>query len=452
MTLQLRLTLTFLVLAGVAVVALGGGTYLVARDRVYGSVDESLSAQAQAIVSSIATTDESLSQGAIERSRRSLDLQAAQGYAFRIMNLSGEILYSTGETFFNSSAQPQVGFRDLPQADARSRVLITPILTAGQPVGYVETSTSLAQADESLAEIRRALIFGGFFVASASAVAAFFMAGRAVRPVAELAHVARGIERTADFSRRLSTPASTLEMKEMVSTFNRMIERVERMVDTQRSFLSDTSHELRRPLTILRTDIDVINDPGLTDAERESIRREMSDVAESMSNLISQLLMLARQSEDIPQRQWTDLSSLCRSSLKSVAQSYPSHEYVCDVEEGLICAVDPEKMGRVVTNLLENAAAYTEPPGQISLRLLSMEGKASIQITDSGSGMTAEEIERAFERFYRGRDARRARPDGLGLGLAMVKQIVESHQGSVAISSRPGKGTEVTVQLPAEDS
>ena len=400
MTLQWRLTLLFFLLTASAVAALGTGAYLVAQGRVYGSVDDGLSARAQALMTSVVLSDPPLDTLGLEPSRRGLDAQAALGSVFRVSDLNGQVLYSSRGTFDRGeSLLTEVGFETRDGGSERTRVLLAPLTRGGQAVGYIETSASLAQADESLASMRQALALGGVAVAMLSGVLAFFVTGRAVQPVRDFATLAREIERTADFSRRLPDSRSASEMREMSRTFNRMIERVERLIQTQRSFLSDTSHELRRPLTILRTNIDIINDEALSAEERDAVQREMWEVLDSMSLLLSELLLLARQDEESLHLLPVDLSEVCGGAMKAVSMSYPGHTYRCELEPAVLVLADRERLARAVSNLLQNAAIYTDRPGDVSLKLETDPAHAKLWITDSGPGMAPDDVQHAFERF-----------------------------------------------------
>jgi len=447
LTLQWRLTLLFFLLTAGAVAALGVGAYVVASDRVYGSVDDGLSARSQALTSSIVVNDRPLSASDVDANRRSLDSQAALGADFRIAGLDGTVLYASPGSRTDLVAR-ESDFHTARINAERFRILVRPLASAGQPMGFVEVTSSLSQADSSLAEVRSVLIVGAVAVSAISGFIAFYITGRAVQPVLDVSELAREIERTANFTRRLPEAGSAREMREMSSTFNRMIERVEKMIQAQRSFLSDTSHELRRPLTVLRTNIDVINDPALSSEDRSSVQQEMSEVADSMSRLLSELLMLSRQEEELVQLQPVNLSAICASAVKAVSTAYPEHRYEPDLEPDVWTLGDHERLLRAVTNLLQNAAAYMERAGEIDLSLRAQNSHAVLRVTDTGPGMAPEDVEHAFDRFYRGAGARRARPDGLGLGLAIVKQVVDSHSGFITIESCIGQGTVVTVELP----
>jgi two-component system sensor histidine kinase MprB len=458
-SLQLRFSLASFLLTGLAVASLAVGAYVIAHDRVYGSIDDRLRSKAEAITASIdfrtptnSASEEQIASPAlthtdIETNRRSLDAQAALGGEFRILSLEGFPLYPPSQGQVDSGDLIE-GFHTRESGAESSRLLLNPILIHGQPIAFVEVQSSLAQADSSIREVRQVLIVGASAVAVVSAGLAFVIAGRAVRPVRELASLAEEVERTADFSKRLPVTPSASEMKAMAVTFNRMIGRIERLVQGQRTFLSDTSHELRRPLTILRTNLDVLDDPRLDEHERAAVVIEMQDVAESMSRLLAELHQLARQDEEAVHLVPTDLTSLCQSRVKVITQSHPRHRYECSLEPDVWVQGDAARLSRAVENLLQNAALYTPEPGIIDVELVSRDDRAIVRVADNGPGMSREEVEHAFERFYRGPGSRRAKPDGLGLGLAIVKQTMDRHGGTVLIESEVGKGTSLTLQLP----
>jgi signal transduction histidine kinase len=328
------------------------------------------------------------------------------------------------------------------------RVLIRPVVRFGSVVGSIEVRSSLAQADASVGALRNVLIGGGMLAVLLSGGVAYIVAGRAAGPVVALSALAREVEQTADFNRRLPEQTSSREMKEMTATFNRMIERVDEMIRSQRHFLSDTSHELRRPLTVLRTDIEVLNHPGLSPEDLASVQEEMRIAAANMSSLLTELLILARQDEDRLELEPVELTDLCRSVFQRIASEHPRHFYELHLPPTVWVNGDRQRMERMVANVLHNAATYTEGPGVIAFSVTVQYDRVSIAVKDSGPGMAAAELDHIFERFYRGGEGRRLRPEGTGLGLPIVQQVANSHDGSVLVTSRPGHGTTVTIDLP----
>jgi signal transduction histidine kinase len=213
--------------------------------------------------------------------------------------------------------------------------------------------------------------------------------------------------------------------------------------------LSDTSHELRRPLTLLRTDLDVLRDPKLPKEERAIVEEEMKLAAESMSTLVTELLVLARSDEMNLRQEPVNLSDVCRAAVATARQTAPKHRFEAAIDSDLWVTGDEAALSRAVGNIVQNAAVYSEPGTQIKVCLAKEDAEIRLHVVDHGPGMSPDDVAHAFERFYRGGNGRNSRPEGLGLGLAIVKQIIEAHQGRIAIQSETGRGTTVAIELPA---
>lgn len=453
MTLRARLTLLYLAIATLAVVGLGTTAYVVSRDATLSSVDRTLEADGRTIESSFEHLGGPISQSDIDGSRLMLDRHAVEGLVFQVRNDAGIVLYSSGGGAIlpaSELGQPDLGWQTLELSDSEVRALVRPLVRFGETIGSVEVRAPLTQANASIAATRNVLIVGGLVAIVLTGGVAFLVAGRAAAPVVALSRLAREIERTADFARRLPDRPSTLEMREMAATFNRMIGRVEDMLTAQRRFLSDTSHELRRPLTILRTDIDILTDPGLSPEDLSNVQEEMRIAAASMSGLLTELLILARQDEDVLHKELVDLSAICRSACQTAAALHPRHSFEVHLPQVVWIEGDSQRLERMVINVILNAASYTEDPGVIECSLTAQADTAKLVITDTGPGMAPRELEHIFERFFRGGAGRRIRPEGTGLGLPIVKQIARAHGGEVFVESQAGHGTTVTIHLPAK--
>jgi len=262
-----------------------------------------------------------------------------------------------------------------------------------------------------------------------------------------VAQAARDIEGTGDFSRRLDAPKASSEVAELVAAFNAMIERVEDTLVQQKSFLADSSHELRRPLTVLRTNIDILGEHDLSPEERERCVNEVRAEARVMSKLLADLLMLARENSQTVERAPVDLSQLCERALARLNAGH-DHELTAEIEARIEVLGDRERLEQMVNNLLENAVQYTPAREKVGLSLRSSNDHAKLEVTDAGAGIEAAELGLIFERFYRGQSARASRPDGTGLGLSIVRYVAEAHGGTVSVISKPRKGSKFVVDLP----
>jgi two-component system, OmpR family, phosphate regulon sensor histidine kinase PhoR len=169
--------------------------------------------------------------------------------------------------------------------------------------------------------------------------------------------------------------------------------------------------------------------------------------AQVMRKLISDLLMLAREESQSIERARVDFSAVCERALARVGRE-DAHEMAQEIESGIVVLGDGERLGQMVSNLLDNAVQYTPPEGHVSLSLHRSNGRAQLRVKDTGTGIQPSELAHIFDRFYRGESARELRPAGTGLGLAIVKYVAEAHGGVVSVANNGGQGTTFSIDLP----
>lgn len=456
MSLRGRLAFIYVLLAAPALAVFGVAVYVVARDRVYDSVDRTLANRAHLVTSSIGHVFGPLTQADIDSSMAALDRLSASGDSFVLFDASGQPIYSTeglGSAGPLDSDGGASRYSIETTANERIRIYRAPIVRVGTTAGAIEVRTSLAQADDTLADLRWILILGGITASGAIALPAYALAGKALEPVSRASNLARDIEQTGDFSRRMPEVNGGGDLADLTRTLNSLIVRVDQMMKAQRAFLADSSHELRRPLTIIRTNIDVINDPRLSPEERQSIELEMREEAQSMSRLIADLHLLAREQLVETRFEPFDLSKVCEATMESILRHYGHlHDFEAEIPPAVQFIGDSDRIERAIVNLLENACIYTPSRGTIRLRLLRTAKSVQVVITDTGIGLSEEDAARVFERFYRARGSQAMKPDGFGLGLAIVKQIVEAHEGTIRLRSTPGMGSSFLIELPKSET
>jgi two-component system, OmpR family, sensor kinase len=450
--LRLRLTLTYGLLLVLALTAFGFVVYLIAAARIYEGIDETLTTRAGLVVAALEPLDGALSAKDIEANRAQLDRESSLVTVTQVRDRDGLVLYSSpapNRSLPPSKSPSETRFLSRKVQGQRLRILYQPLVQEGESLGTVEVGQSLREADEALNEIRYVLLFGGLGVVFITIVSAYALSARALDPVRQVSKLARDIERTADFSRRLPAPGAGGEMRELVATFNAMIARVEATLVSQLAFLADSSHELRRPLTVLRTNIDVLKEPALSAEDREACLAEMRAEAEAMSRLLSDLLLLSRDKRQAIAQSPVDYTSLCEQAVDRVRSQDDRHELLAELTPDIRVIGDKERLGQMLWNLLENALHYTPAGGRIEISLQEVGRLARVEIRDTGVGISDEEMPHVFERFYRGQTARTIRSEGAGLGLAIVKYVAEAHGGEVRMTSRPDQGTAVVVDIPA---
>ena len=450
MTLRLRLTLLYVGLLAAALAVTGITGYVIAAHRIYAGLDDSLTLRAQAVALALEPIGTEFNQEDIENNKGELDALASKAdLVFQLRRADGTVLYSSAQPPSGSLPPPDDtrslvgGFATKDVRGEDTRILYQPLPTGGS----IEVGESLSGANGAVSEIRDVIVVGGLAALLVTAVSGYTLSGRALRPVRNVSQMARDIEETADFTRRLDKSAGEGEVRELVSAFNAMIERVEQTLAHQKSFLADSSHELRRPLSVLQTNVDILSRPNLSQADRERCVAEVRVEAQIMRRLVADLLMLAREESQSIERARVDFSAVCERALARVRQE-DSHELREEIESGIVVLGDGERLDQMVGNLLDNAVQYTPREGRVVFGLQRSNGRVQLEVRDTGQGIKADEIAHVFERFYRGESARASRPAGTGLGLAIVKYVAEAHGGTVSVVSEPTNGTTFVVELP----
>jgi two-component system sensor histidine kinase MprB len=318
------------------------------------------------------------------------------------------------------------------------RVVTTPV----QGLGAVQIARSVNSIDSVLSRMRLILALvclGGV----ALAVALGRLVSRnVVAPIVSVTEAARHIAATEDLARRIEVTSQD-EVGELAQHFNAMLETLEGSLAAQRQLIADASHELRTPITSLRTNIEV-----LADSERlagEERARLLSDVEEQVAELgalVADLIELARGDE--PRRETEDvrLDELVSEAVARARRHAPRVSFSVAVEPAVVEGTR-ERLARAVNNLLDNAATHSAPGGVVEVAA----DAAGVRVRDHGDGIAAEDLPHLFDRFYRGASAR-GRP-GSGLGLAIVRQVAEQHGGSVRAANAVGGGAEFFFELPA---
>jgi two-component system sensor histidine kinase MprB len=315
------------------------------------------------------------------------------------------------------------GFDDGEIDGDHVRVLTVPLRRGGS----LQLARSLESTDDVLARLRwvlLALILGGIALAAALGRLA---ARHLVAPVVRVTEAARHIEETEDLGRRIEV-ASSDEVGQLAARFNAMLDTLEGSIAAQRQLVADASHELRTPVTSLRTNIEVLAENRLDGAERRRLVADVQAQAEELSALVADLIELARGDQPSPAREDVRLDALVAEAVERSRRHAPGVRFETALEPAVVDGV-PDRLARAVNNLLDNAARHG--------RTITVSCDPSgLRVRDDGGGIAPEDLPHIFDRFYRGADARgRGGRDGSGLGLAIVRQVAEQHGGSVKASS-----------------
>src|SRR3972149_1306950 len=255
-----------------------------------------------------------------------------------------------------------------------------------------------------------------------------------------------------ELSKRIDEEDSVYELKGLASSFNKMLYRLEHSFNKQRQFLSDASHELRTPTSIIRSYCDVTLNRERTVDEYKDVLKKISDAVNRMCNIINRILTISRFDNNVvsfrPVR--IDIKEMIEDVLKLVEPNAASRGIkISSAGNDVFINGDREGLTEVFSNIVENAIKYNKPEGTIDIHINEVNGYAIINVTDTGIGIPEDEIRKIFDRFYRV-DASRGQTVGSGLGLSIVRAIVESHGGRMEVESTLGKGSIFRVFLPKE--
>jgi two-component system, OmpR family, sensor histidine kinase MprB len=325
-------------------------------------------------------------------------------------------------------------FRDITVDGEHVRVLTTHAADGDGAVQAVKPLSRLERTLSRLGWALAAIALGGIVAAWLIGLA---LTRAALRPVARLSAVAGHIAGTGDLSTRLAVRGDD-EVARFAANFNVMLDELERSLQARRQIVADASHELRTPITVLRTNIELLEErDGLPPDERARLRATVAGQLDRLSGLIGDIITLARAGETAGSRVELRLDELVEDAAERVAAAG------IDVDaEPCEVVGDAERLHRAITNLLDNAVKWSPPGAAVEVRVR----RGEVTVRDHGPGIAPDQLPKVFDRFYRAPEARRL--PGSGLGLAIVRQVAEHHGGSVEVAAAPGGGALFTLRLP----
>lgn len=326
-----------------------------------------------------------------------------------------------------------------------------PVVWEGGELASLQMTESLERAEEALAVLRAVLVVVTVIAMVPVILSSRWLSNFITQPISSMIRTMGEIQRSGQHKKIELPKKSKDELYQMADTFNHMMNLLQRNYEKQGQFISNASHELKTPLTVIESYASLLKrrgkeQPELFDESVEAIHSE----AVRMKNLTEQLLQLARQEE-----QWNveladvHLTPLVEKSVQAFQKAY-NRGVTLQVKEDVILRTDQQKLSQLLYILMDNARKYSEASIQVVIRL--QENWAVVEIIDQGIGIPADELASIFDRFYRVDKARTRKTGGFGLGLSLAKEIAEAMGADVRLESKEGEGTTAQIWLPLTDS
>jgi signal transduction histidine kinase len=381
---------------------------------------------------------------------------------YQVLNEQGQVLDASHDAKlldlpFTEAARRSMKLRrmqwetlSLPRGDLRVLDMPAVIEERGQTVAL---RVGISLEEFQLAETRLGAVLAGLIVlvVMVDAGRVWFIAGKVLAPVAQITATAKKIT-ASDLDERLPLTGIGDELDDLSTTLNGMIARLHTSFKQMCDFLPRLSHELRKPLTILRTESELALRWANSEKDYREVLSNQLGQFELLSHVMSNLqtVLQAESGQLEIHRKTEDLSELVRAAIDGMTG--PAAERSIDlaghIAENVRAEVDTGQVWRVLLNLLDNAIKYNRTYGRVEVELTTRNGWAVIAVTDTGIGISAEELPHICDYFYRSCDAKKHNIQGSGLGLAFARAIAQAHGGRIEVTSTPGVGSRFQVWLP----
>jgi signal transduction histidine kinase len=440
-TLRVRLVVAAAGSILAALALFGVATVVVVRHELRGSLDTALRQRAEQVAQLAVSAPAVLTTpGALESpvSGRQIVVEVIDAHGrivARSLTLGARLLPSQGRVARAARLSGAAGFENVELDGRLFRMFAAPIPLSGPAGGgavlVASDTTDISRTTDHLAFV---VVLIGIGVALLAALVAAGLTRRGLRPLRRLAVAAGEIERTADPSRRLPAGGTSDEIGQLTGVLNRMLGSLEAARAGERRFLADASHELRTPVTTLLGNVEYAARHGASAEVLEELVRD----ARRLARLVDDLLVLERAgSVDSPVGEVVDVAG----AVRSVVAGHDGRVVAARVGPAFVSG-DAGELARALENLVENALVHGPPDALVTVSVVRAAGRVVLTVRDQGPGPDPADVERLFERFWRGPGAS-ARP-GSGLGLSIVAAIAERHGGAVRV-----EGSAFTIDLPA---
>jgi heavy metal sensor kinase len=456
-SIRIRLTAWYLVMLALGLGVFGIGSWFAMRASAFHTIDEELEDRIRGVEKFMQLQIASLSPVEIRDEFREHSVLGPGGDLFQVCDEKGQWLYRSA--VLENSQVPirlpnQLGaepaYENLTVQGTPIRFATGRVVVNDHPY-TIQVAAPLYEFYEALERFRLILWFSVPILLIGAGLGGYMISRRALKPVDRIMTAAESIS-ISNLSERLEVPKTSDELQRLSETLNRMLARLDASVQRMSQLTADASHELRVPVSLIRTTAELAVH-GRTNTEYHEDMVQILSEAERTTRLIDSLLLLARADagEGGLQHELTDVSTSVREAIhqgRSMAVEKKT-ELMADLDSApVVVRGDNDALRRLFFILIDNAIKYTPEGGRVQVRLGVLDGQAAITVADSGIGISESDLPHIFDRFWRADKVRSRGLGGAGLGLSIARWIVDQHHGSIEVRSQPGKASIFVVKIP----
>lgn len=382
------------------------------------------------------------------------DLPEFSKLSLRVFNPEGDEVYSIGKSSYRFQPIEELTIRPIQGEDNFVLSGVEPIYSrlSGDHIGYIQVVNSLDSFHTIIDHIVQSVYIIGVVVLLLTLFLAQVVSERLFNPIRQLKNAMNEIIKEPDSDSRLKVKGAD-ELAELAKIYNKMIDRMQINIDSQKQFVEDVSHELRTPVAIVEGHLKLLDRWGKDDPEilEEAINASVQEITR-MKSLVQEMLDLSRAAQvDIQyQHERTDTVDLVQQVYNNIQLVHPEFNFILDIDVGDNAVVNMYRnhLEQVLIILLDNAVKYSQDRKEVHLSLASAGNQVQIAVQDYGEGISDKDLDKIFDRFYRIDKARSRQSGGNGLGLSIAKQLINGYGGKITVNSVVGNGSIFNIRLP----
>lgn len=461
-SIRFRLTLWYSIAFFVSTAIVFAVFFYITKQTLLNQTDRSIIAHAETLINIVANEQPTMAQGVFNQGIISQQFMEMPGMLVLITDASGKITDSSQigadenpvlkDLIEKSSNIIKPTFVERHIGSTTLRIGVFPIKQNGEHNGLIFMGDPVDAINDSFKSLLLTLTTVYLLIAIPAIIGSYILAKSALRPIHNISSELQSIT-GQDLNRPVAVPNTEDEVAELAITFNELLKRLHESFKRERQFIGDVAHELKTPVATLKGEIELaLSNTRTKDEYKKAFGETLIDV-NRLSTTIRNILDLAWIGADKAKamNQQTDLTAVL-TELNEIAVKLAAQKHITvksNITKGVMVIGSEDKLSRAILNIIDNAMKYTPAHESISISLRTIDREATVEVIDTGHGILEKDLPHIFDRFYRG--SKTAKTLGSGLGLAIAQGIIESHNGSISIKSKAGKGTHVTITLPLTD-